>query len=53
LADEKGYADVDSETLQHKRFSNVFAVGDCIGTANAKTAASAGKKIDNLSVFFF
>ena len=44
LANSDGWVDVDQETLQHTRFPNVFAVGDCAGTPNAKTAAAARKQ---------
>ncbi len=45
LADEGGWCEVNHHTLQHPRFSNVFAVGDICGTPNAKTAAAARKQI--------
>ena len=38
---QKGFVEVDRETLQHKRFGNVFAVGDCAGIPLGKTAISA------------
>lgn len=42
FADEnEGFVDVDAETLQHKKYSNVFALGDCTNIARSKTAASA------------
>jgi sulfide:quinone oxidoreductase len=44
LADSQGWVDVDHETLQHRRYENVFAVGDCAGAPNAKTAAAARKQ---------
>ena len=40
LANEGGWLDVHENTLQHNRYSNVFGLGDCIGTSNAKTAAA-------------
>jgi len=39
-----GWIDVDAGSLQHLRFANVFALGDSIGTTNAKTAAAARKQ---------
>ena len=45
LADAEGWCEVDQHTLQHPRFSNVFAVGDICGTPSAKTAAAARKQI--------
>jgi len=35
-----GYAEVDRATLRHKRYPNVFAVGDVAGVPKGKTAAS-------------
>ena len=43
LADKdkfKGYLEVDQYTLQHKRYANVFGLGDTVGTPIGKTAAS-------------
>ncbi|AXJ00121.1 sulfide:quinone oxidoreductase [Cyclonatronum proteinivorum] len=39
-----GQVEVDRETLQHKRFPNVFAVGDCAATGAPKTAATIRKQ---------
>lgn len=41
LADEAGWVDVDAHTLQHKRYENVWALGDVMNAPNAKTAAAA------------
>ncbi len=41
LADDKGWVDVDQVTLQHKRFENVWSLGDVQNAPNAKTAAAA------------
>lgn len=41
LADDAGWFDVYPDTLQHKRFDNVFGLGDGTNTPNAKTAAAA------------
>ena len=40
LANTKGWLDVDKYTLQHKRYENVFGVGDINGTPKGKTAAT-------------
>lgn len=40
LADANGFVDVVKETLQHKKFSNVFAIGDCTNLPTSKTAAA-------------
>lgn len=37
---KQGWAEVDNETLRHKRYDNVFAVGDIAGVPKGKTAAS-------------
>jgi sulfide:quinone oxidoreductase len=39
-----GWVDVDQYTLQHKRYANVFALGDVAGTPNAKTGAAVMKQ---------
>ncbi|OYR23314.1 bifunctional protein tyrosine phosphatase family protein/NAD(P)/FAD-dependent oxidoreductase [Brucella thiophenivorans] len=44
LANQTGWIDVDETSLQHKRYSNVFSLGDAAGTTNAKTAAAARKQ---------
>lgn len=44
LADAAGWVDVDPGTLRHKQHANVFALGDCSNTPNAKTAAAARKQ---------
>ena len=38
-----GWLEVDKETLQHKRYPNVFGVGDINGTPRGKTAATIKK----------
>jgi sulfide:quinone oxidoreductase len=40
IADDKGWVDVDKHTLQHKKYENVFGLGDCTNTPNSKTAAA-------------
>lgn len=41
LADNNGWIDVDQSTLQHKKYPNIFALGDAMNAPNAKTAAAA------------
>lgn len=41
----KGYLEVDQYTMQHKRYSNVFGLGDCVGTPIGKTAASVKSQL--------
>lgn len=40
LADEVGWVDVDENSLQHKKFPNVFALGDGSSLPTSKTAAA-------------
>ena len=44
LANEGGWVDVNAETLQHNKFSNIFSLGDVTSTSNAKTVAAARKQ---------
>lgn len=44
LADNHGWVDVDRATLQHKRFPNVFALGDCSNLPTSKTGAAIRKQ---------
>ena len=40
LADAAGWIDIDPATMRHKRFANIFALGDAGNSPNAKTAAA-------------
>lgn len=40
----KGWIEVDQYTLQHKRYNNVFALGDAAGLPTAKTGAAVRKQ---------
>lgn len=44
LADEAGWVDVDKHTLQHKRFPNVFSLGDASSLPTSKTGAAVRKQ---------
>lgn len=44
LADKDGFVEVDPGTLQHKRFANVFGLGDCSNLPTSKTAAAVRKQ---------
>ena len=52
LANEAGFVDVDQATLQHKKFPNIFSLGDACSAPNSKTAAAIRKQapvvVDNL-----
>jgi len=41
LADDAGWVDVDQNTLRHKRYDNIWGLGDAMNAPNAKTAAAA------------
>ena len=45
LANEKGWLDVNIHTLQHKRFPNVFGLGDVADLPTAKTGAAIRKQV--------
>ncbi|HNA49531.1 MAG TPA: FAD/NAD(P)-binding oxidoreductase, partial [Mycobacterium sp.] len=42
--DAGGYVAVDKHTMQHVRYSNVFALGDVASSPNAKTGAAVRKQ---------
>ena len=44
LADPGGWVDVDQGSLRHKRFANIYGLGDAGSTPNAKTAAAARRQ---------
>ncbi|EMD81829.1 bifunctional protein tyrosine phosphatase family protein/NAD(P)/FAD-dependent oxidoreductase [Pacificimonas flava] len=50
LANDAGYAEVDQQTLRHTRYPDVFALGDCGSTPNAKTMAAARKQAPVVAV---
>ncbi|MDH4020043.1 MAG: bifunctional protein tyrosine phosphatase family protein/NAD(P)/FAD-dependent oxidoreductase [Xanthomonadales bacterium] len=41
LSNEAGWVDVAQDTLRHKRYGNVFSLGDACSAPNAKTLAAA------------
>ena len=41
LANEAGWVDVAQDTLRHRRYGNVFSLGDACSAPNAKTLAAA------------
>ena len=45
LADAAGWLDVDQFSLQHKKFANVWGLGDVMNTPNAKTMAAVRKQV--------
>lgn len=50
LAAASGFIDVDEATLRHKRYANVFGLGDGAGTSNAKTAAAVRQQAPVVAV---
>ncbi|MBL9107244.1 MAG: NAD(P)/FAD-dependent oxidoreductase [Myxococcales bacterium] len=44
LADAAGWVDVDKHSLQHRRFANVFALGDASSLPTSKTGAAIRKQ---------
>ncbi len=44
LANGDGWVEVDQATLQHVRYPQIFSLGDCCSSPNAKTAAAARKQ---------
>ncbi|MCE5171012.1 NAD(P)/FAD-dependent oxidoreductase [Paenibacillus profundus] len=44
LADAGGWTEVDKHTMQHVRFANVFALGDCSNLPTSKTGAAIRKQ---------
>jgi sulfide:quinone oxidoreductase len=45
LVNEAGWLDVDTATLQHKKFSNIFGLGDVAALPTAKTGAAIRKQV--------
>jgi sulfide:quinone oxidoreductase len=44
LTDAAGWVDVDQNTLKHKKYANIWALGDAANSPNAKTAAAVRKQ---------
>uniref|UniRef100_A0A1L8E0E0 Sulfide:quinone oxidoreductase, mitochondrial n=1 Tax=Nyssomyia neivai TaxID=330878 RepID=A0A1L8E0E0_9DIPT len=40
IANAAGFVDVNKDTMQHVKYPNIFAIGDCSSSPNSKTAAS-------------
>ena len=45
VADAAGWVDMDKDTPQHKRYPNVFGIGDCTKLPTSKTAAAVGEAL--------
>ncbi|KAH1007253.1 sulfide:quinone oxidoreductase, mitochondrial [Dendroctonus ponderosae] len=46
LTNAAGFVEVNKFTMQHVRFPNVFALGDCSSSPNSKTAAAAAAQTE-------
>ncbi|MFZ0209065.1 MAG: sulfur transferase domain-containing protein [Roseiarcus sp.] len=44
LAEQTGWVEVDQGTLQHKRYPDIYSLGDAMSAPNAKTAAAIRKQ---------
>ncbi len=44
LADQAGWMDVDQQLLRHKKYANIYGLGDVTNTPNAKTVAAVRKQ---------
>jgi len=44
LAGQAGWVEVDQETLRHKRYPDIYSLGDAMSAPNAKTAAAVRKQ---------
>ena len=44
IADAAGWVEVDQATLRHRRFPDIYGLGDACNAPNAKTAAAARKQ---------
>eukprot|EP00934_Nitzschia_sp_Nitz4_P000361 Nitzschia sp. Nitz4//scaffold5_size260463//5469//6833//NITZ4_000934-RA/size260463-processed-gene-0.284-mRNA-1//1//CDS//3329555196//361//frame0 len=44
LSDEKGFVTVDKDTLQHTKYPNIFAAGDCTNLPTSKTMAAIARQ---------
>ncbi len=44
LANDAGWVEIDQNSMQHKRYANVFALGDAGSSPNSKTAAAVRKQ---------
>lgn len=44
LADAAGWVEIDAATLQHRRYPNIFSLGDCSNLPTSKTGAAIRKQ---------
>ena len=48
LSDSAGWLDVDMHSLRHKKYANIFGLGDCTNTPNSKTTAAIRSQVSVL-----
>ena len=48
IVDEAGYLDVNKDYLQHKKYPNIFGIGDCSNLPTSKTVAAICKYLYQL-----
>lgn len=44
-ANPGGYVDIDKETMRHRRYPNIFSLGDAGSSPNSKTGAAVRKQV--------
>ena len=49
LLDENGFVDVDDATLEHKKYRQIFAIGDVAGCAALKSAAAISSQVQTVT----
>lgn len=47
--DDGGFVEVDPETLRHRRYPNVWSLGDAAGTTNSKSGGALRKQVKVLA----
>ena len=40
ISDANGFVDTNKDTMQHKKYRNIFGIGDCTNLPISKTAAA-------------
>ena len=50
LVDDSNFVAVDKHTLQHVKYKNVFALGDCTTAPTSKTAAACSTLLLHLCI---
>ncbi|XP_046398746.1 sulfide:quinone oxidoreductase, mitochondrial [Ischnura elegans] len=48
LVDSTGFLDVSKDTLLHKKFDNIFGIGDCTNLPTSKTGAAVASQLRTL-----